>query len=144
MYTDQPASLEDKLGRVRGANVILSSRSAVTWRKSDLEQLPKLKLIATCSVGTDSIDLDAARARGIVVSNQPGVNAPFVAEHMFGLMFAVAKRAAWCTEELRAGRWPVAPSVMLQGKTLGIVGTGAIGTEMAPFLLKRTPRFPAG
>ena len=66
----------------------------MTWREADFARLPRLKMIATCSVGTDSIDLDAARARGIVVSNLPGVNAPFVAEHMFGLMFAVAKRAA--------------------------------------------------
>ena len=88
-------------------------------------------MIATCSVGTDAIDLDAARAHGIVVSNQPGVNAPFVAEHMFGLMFAVAKQAAVQTAALKRGRWLLPTNVMLQGKRLGIVGTGAIGAEMA-------------
>jgi len=89
---------------VRGAKVILSSRSAVTWRDADLRALPDLRMIATCSVGTDSIDLGTARALGIVVSNQPGVNAPFVAEHMFGLMFAVAKQAADQTAALKSGR----------------------------------------
>ena len=50
---------------------------------------------------------------------------------MFGLMFAVAKRAAFYTSELRAGRWTKINNVMLQGKTLGVIGTGATGAEMA-------------
>jgi D-3-phosphoglycerate dehydrogenase len=131
VYSDRPASDEDKIARVRDADVILNSRSAVTWRESEFAQLPKLGLIATCSVGTDAIDLEAARGRGIVVSNQPGVNAPFVAEHMFGLMFAVAKQSAVQTAALKQGKWLLPTNVMLQGKRLGIVGTGAIGAEMA-------------
>lgn len=131
VHTDRPASQEEKLARVNAADVVLNSRSSVTWRETDFAQLPKLRMIATCSVGTDAIDLDAARARGIVVSNQPGVNAPFVAEHMFGLMFAVAKQAATQTAALKKGRWLLPTNMMLQGKRLGIVGAGAIGTEMA-------------
>jgi D-3-phosphoglycerate dehydrogenase len=131
VYKDRPASDEEKLERVRDAEVILNSRSAITWREPEFAQLPKLGLIATCSVGTDAIDLVAAKERGIVVSNQPGVNAPFVAEHMFGLMFAVAKQAAVQTAALRKGQWLLPTNVMLQGKRLGIVGTGAIGAEMA-------------
>lgn len=131
VHRDHPASNEEKLQRVEGANVILNSRSSLTWREPQFEALPDLKMIATCSVGTDAIDLVAARSRGIVVSNQPGVNAPFVAEHMFGLMFAVAKQASWQTAALKAGRWELPENVMLQGKRLGIVGTGAIGAEMA-------------
>lgn len=131
VHRDRPAGDEEKLSRVRDAEVILNSRSAITWREAEFAQLPKLGLIATCSVGTDAIDLLAAKARGIVVSNQPGVNAPFVAEHMFGLMFAVAKQAAVQTAALKAGRWLLPTNVMLQGKRLGIVGTGAIGAEMA-------------
>jgi D-3-phosphoglycerate dehydrogenase len=131
VHKDRPASLEDKLARVRGAQVILNSRSAVTWREADFAQLPDLKLIATCSVGLDAIDVPAAKARGIVVSNQPGVNAPFVAEHMFGLMFAVAKQAYVQTAALKRGEWRLPANAMLQRKRLGIVGTGAIGAEMA-------------
>jgi len=131
LHDDTPQSREAKLERVKDAVVIMNTRGAVTWRAPDLEALPKVRLIATCSVGTDMIDLDAARRRGIVVANQPGRNAPYVAEHMFGLMFAVAKRAAWCTEELRAGRWPATMNATLAGKTLGVVGTGATGAAMA-------------
>lgn len=131
VYSDRPASDEEKIARVHDADVILNSRSAVTWRESEFAQLPKLGLIATCSVGTDAIDLEAARERGIVVSNQPGVNAPFVAEHMFGLMFAVAKQSAVQTAALKQGKWLLPTNVMLQGKRLGVIGTGAIGAEMA-------------
>jgi D-3-phosphoglycerate dehydrogenase len=131
VYEDTPGSRDEKIERVKGAAVVLNSRAIVTWREEDFRVLPELQMIATCSVGTDMIDLHAARERGIVVSNQPGRNAPYVAEHMFALMFAVAKRAAWCTEELRAGRWPVTLNVMLEGKVLGIVGTGATGAAMA-------------
>lgn len=131
VHRDRPASDEEKLARVRDAEVILNSRSAITWREAEFAELPKLGLIATCSVGTDAIDLVAAKERGIIVSNQPGVNAPFVAEHMFGLMFAVAKQAAVQTAALKAGRWLLPTNAMLQGKRLGIVGTGAIGAEMA-------------
>ena len=131
VHTDRPPSEEEKLARVEGARVILNSRSSVSWREADFQRLPALGMIATCSVGTDAIDLDAARARGIVVSNQPGVNAPFVAEHMFGLMFAVAKNAAAQTAALKSGRWQLPQNIMLQGKRLGVVGTGAIGSEVA-------------
>ena len=131
VFKTRPKSLEDKWERVHDADIILNSRGSITWREDDFQQLPNLKLIATCSVGTDSIDLIAARERGIVVSNQPGVNARFVAEHMFGLMFAVAKNAAEQTALLRQGLWQPTQNIMLQGKQLGVVGTGAIGAEMA-------------
>jgi len=131
VHRDRPGSADEKIARVQDAEVILNSRSAITWREPEFAQLEKLGLIATCSGGTDAIDLVAARERGIVVSNQPGVNAPFVAEHMFGLMFAVAKQAAAQTAALRSGQWLLPTNVMLQGKRLGIVGTGAIGTAMA-------------
>ena len=88
-------------------------------------------MITTCSIGTDMFDLEAAKKREIVICNQPGRTAPVVAEHMFGLMFAVAKRAAYLTVEMKKGYWPRRDNVMLQGKTLGIIGMGNIGAEMA-------------
>ena len=131
VYRDHPANNDEKMARVRDAKAILSSRSSVTWREAELRALPNLGLIATCSVGTDAIDLVTAKELGIIVSNQPGVNAPFVAEHMFGLMFAVAKQAADQTIALKEGRWELPVNMTLQGKRLGVAGTGAIGAEMA-------------
>lgn len=131
LYTDRPATLEEKVARAKDADILINTRGIVTWPGEVLRQLPKLRLIATCSIGTDMIGLEVAREMGIVVSNQPGRTSPVVAEHMFGLMFAAAKRAAFFTTEVKAGRWPRMDNILLQGKTLGIIGTGNIGAEMA-------------
>jgi D-3-phosphoglycerate dehydrogenase len=131
LHSDRPADSAEKIGRAEGAAVIINSRSAITWREAELRALPKLRMISTCSIGTDSIDLDIARELGITISNQPGRTAPVVAEHMFGLMFAAAKRTAFQTAEIKAGRWTTRYNVLLQGKTLGIIGTGAVGAELA-------------
>ncbi len=131
LHATMPRNSEEKIERVRDADIIINSRGAVTWRAAELRALPRLKMIATCSIGTDMIDLEAARELGIVVSNQPGRTAPAVAEHMFGIMFAVAKHAAFQTAEVKAGRWTRKLNATLQGKVLGVVGTGAIGAEMA-------------
>lgn len=131
LYTDRPETTEEKISRAAEAAVLMNTRGAVTWGAEDLRQLPRLRMIATCSIGTDMLDLEAARAQGIVVCNQPGRTAPVVAEHMFGLMFAAAKRAAFMTAQMKAGQWPRMDNVMLQGKVLGVVGAGNIGAEMA-------------
>ncbi len=131
LYETRPASRADKIARAREADILINSRGVVTWREAELRALPGLRMITTCSIGTDMIDLAAARELGIVVCNQPGRTAPAVAEHMFALMFAAAKRAAFQTAEIKAGRWTRRLNVMLQGKTLGVVGTGATGAQMA-------------
>lgn len=130
VYDTTPADSAEKIERVRDAQIIINSRGVVTWRE-ELNSLPNLKMITTCSIGTDMIDLERAKERDIVVSNQPGRTAPVVAEHMVGLMFALAKRAHFQSAELKAGRWTRRMNVMLQGKVLGVVGTGAIGAEVA-------------
>jgi D-3-phosphoglycerate dehydrogenase len=131
LYTDRPATMDEQLERVKDAHVILNTRGAVQWHRDALGQLSNLRLIATCSIGTDMLDLVAAKEMGIVVSNQPGKIAPYVAEHIIGLAFAVAKRAAYQTAELKAGRWALKENVYLQGKTLGVIGTGNTGREVA-------------
>ncbi|MDE0300884.1 MAG: hypothetical protein OXN17_19805 [Candidatus Poribacteria bacterium] len=131
LYPDGCSTADEKLKRASDADIIINSRGMVTWPAEILHQLPKLRLISTCSIGTDMIDLNAAKQLGITVSNQPGRTAPVVAEHAFGLMLAIAKRAAFFTESMRAGGWPRMDHIYLRGKTLGIIGTGNIGSEMA-------------
>ena len=132
VYTDRPTSAEEQVRRAREAHILLNSRGAVKWPGELLRQLPRLRMITVFGIGTDSIDLDAARERGIVVCNIPGKTAPVVAEHAFGLMLACAKRAVFQTDELRAGRWGTrVDNVYLHGKTLGVVGVGNIGARMA-------------
>ena len=124
-------SFDEQIERAKGATTIINSRSYLEWRDDSFELLPDLRFISVCGIGTDSIDLVAARERGITVSNIPGKTAPVVAEHAFGLMFAAAKRAAWYTEMTRQGQWVKQDGMFLSDKTVGIVGTGNIGAEMA-------------
>ena len=131
LWTDRPQTTEEKIRRAEKADILINSRGMVKWTTEVLRGLPKLKLISLCSIGTDMIALDAAKKKGIVVCNQPGRTAPVVAEHSFGLMFALAKRTAFMTSAMQAGKWLRMDNVYLQGKTLGVIGTGHIGAEMA-------------
>ena len=131
LYKDRPENAEEKIRRAEDADILINSRGMVKWHADVLPHLPKLKMISLCSIGTDMIDLAVAKQREITVCNQPGRTAPVVAEHSFGLMFALAKRSAFMTSALKAGDWPRMDNLYLQGKTLGIIGTGHIGSEMA-------------
>lgn len=94
---------------------------------------PELKIIAKHGVGYDTIDVDAASARGITVTIATGANAISVAEHAIALMLAVARRVAYLDARMRAGYWdkPHFLGTELHGKTLGIVGFGSIGRHVA-------------
>jgi phosphoglycerate dehydrogenase-like enzyme len=135
MYMDRPATGDEKVRRADGATCLINSRSAIKWEGSVLRRLPQLRMITTCGIGTDAIDLGAARELGIVVCNVPGKTAPVVAEHALALMFAVARRTWFQTDALKRGRWIAMDNVFLRGKTLGIVGAGNIGAEMARLAL---------
>ena len=130
VFHDRPATLGEQVQRARDARILINSRGQVHWREEALGQLPNLQMIAICSIGTDSIDLVSARERGVVVSNIPGKTAPVVAEHAFSLMLAASRRVAFQTAELKAGRWTRVENISLAGKTVGVVGTGAIGQQM--------------
>src|SRR5262249_21532258 len=96
-----------------------------------LRRLPELRMITTCGIGTDAIDLETARKLGVVVSNVPGKTVPIVAEHALALMFAVARRAWHQTNAIKQGCWLGLDNFYLRGKVLGIIGMGNIGAEMA-------------
>ena len=94
IFPQRCVSFDQQIERAQGAVAIINSRGYIKWQEEALALLPDLKFIPVCGIGTDSVDLEAARRRGIVVSNIPGKTAPVVAEHAFGLMFAAAQRAA--------------------------------------------------
>lgn len=131
LYPSRPDAIDEKVRRASGAACLINSRSSLKWPREVLSRLPDLKMIAVCGIGTDAIDLAAAREQGIVVCNLPGRTAAIVAEHAFGLMFAVAKRAWFQTTEVKQGRWQARDNVFLRGKTLGLIGAGAIAAQMA-------------
>jgi D-3-phosphoglycerate dehydrogenase len=98
-----------------------------------LDQAPRLRVIGRAGAGVDTIDVPAATARGIVVVNAPGGNAVAAAEHTIALAFALARRVAPADASLKRGEWSRSKYVgtELAGKTLGLVGLGRVGGEVA-------------
>jgi len=108
-------------------------RSAVQADDALMAHAPKLRVIGRAGVGVDNIDADAATRRGIVVMNTPGANAVAVAELTLGLMLAMARKIPAANASMHAGRWEkkTLQGMELRGKTLGILGLGRIGLEVA-------------
>ena len=108
-------------------------RSAVQADDALMAQAPKLRVIGRAGVGVDNIDADAATRRGIVVMNTPGANAVAVAELTIGLMLALARKLPAANAGMHAGRWEKKnlQGMELRGKTLGVLGLGRIGLEVA-------------
>ncbi len=108
-------------------------RSAVQADVKLLESAPKLRVIGRAGVGVDNIDTDAATHRGIVVMNTPGANAVAVAELTLGLMIALARDIPRANSTMHQAKWEKKSlqGSELRGKTLGIVGLGRIGLEVA-------------
>jgi D-3-phosphoglycerate dehydrogenase len=108
-------------------------RSAVQVDDKLMEQAPKLRVVGRAGVGVDNIDADAATRRGIVVMNTPGANAVAVAELTLGLMLALARKVPAANASMHAGKWDKKSlqGAELRGKTLGILGLGRIGLEVA-------------
>ena len=108
-------------------------RSAVQADAALLEHAPKLRVIGRAGVGVDNIDTAAATHRGIVVMNTPGANAVAVAELTLGLMISMSRAIPRANESMHKGIWDKKSlqGSELRGKTLGIVGLGRIGLEVA-------------
>jgi D-3-phosphoglycerate dehydrogenase / 2-oxoglutarate reductase len=108
-------------------------RSAVQADAKLLESAPKLRVIGRAGVGVDNIDTDAATRQGIVVMNTPGANAVAVAELTLGLMISLARSIPRANSTMHEGKWDKKSlqGSELRGKTLGIVGLGRIGLEVA-------------
>lgn len=92
-----------------------------------LDAAPRLRVISKWGTGVDSIDREAARARGIRVCNTPGAFTEPVADSVMGYILSFARRIPWSTEEMRGGRWAKIPGVALNECTLGVIGVGDVG-----------------
>lgn len=99
--------------------------------KEVLESCPKLRAVSRYGAGYDRVDTAAARALGISVSNTPGANAQAVAELTFGMLLSLARSIPYLHEETRNGKWTRSTGTELFGKTIGIIGLGAIGKRLA-------------
>lgn len=124
-----PGGLEKELADADALVV----RSAVQADAKLLESAPNLRIIGRAGVGVDNIDTAAATHRGIVVMNTPGANAVAVAELTLGLMISMARAIPRANATMHAAKWEkkTLQGSELRGKTLGIVGLGRIGLEVA-------------
>jgi D-3-phosphoglycerate dehydrogenase len=127
----QPSAAELP-GELAAADALIV-RSATKVTDTLLNHAPKLRIVGRAGVGVDNIDMDAATRRGILVVNTPGSSAASVAEHALALMLSLARSIPQLNAALHAGRWEKsgAAQAELRGKTLGLVGLGRIGAEVA-------------
>lgn len=130
---DASAKSRDELLASLGDSVALIVRSATTVDAELLDSAPALKVIGRAGVGVDNIDVAEATKRGLIVVNAPIANVVSAAEHAVAMILASARNLAHAHGALAEGRWDrsLYTGVELQGKTLGIVGLGRIGREVA-------------
>lgn len=115
--------------KLDGCDGMIAGLDVITGRA--LGEAARLKVIARYGSGVDRVDLEAATARGIVVTNTPGANANAVAELAVGLILALARHLIAGDRAVRRGEFPRLPGMGLSGKTIGLVGFGAIGRATA-------------
>ena len=125
------ASEQELIVACANAEGILARLGTVTG--SVIEQAPRLRIIARHGVGVDAVDMKAATRRGIVVTTTGSENAAAVAEYTFALLLALVRKVIRADGEMRGGAWTRGPLIgaELDGRTLGIVGLGAIGRRVA-------------
>lgn len=123
----------ERLWQRLGEAEALLVRSETRVTAEMIARAPRLRVIGRAGAGVDNIDLEAATRRGIVVVNAPGGNTIAAAEHALALLLAVARRVPQADAALKQGRWERSKfiGVELRGKTLGLVGLGRVGTEVA-------------
>lgn len=125
-----PLSEEQMLGLVGDIDAILCGDDVITRKVLD-KAAPRLKLLSKYGIGVDKIDVDAASEMGIPLSFCPGVNHTTVAEHTFALLLGLNRRLVDEVNHTRSGEWKRLTGHEIMGKTIGVVGLGRIGKEVA-------------
>ena len=128
---------QNVLERLQGAQVAISNK--IVLNAQTLAACPDLRLILVSATGTNNIDLAAARTQGITVSNCQGYGTPSVAQHTIMLLLNLATRLKDYQQDVAAGKWQQAkqfclldhPIIELEGKTLGLLGHGELGSAVA-------------
>ena len=125
---EDEAELARRIGKAR---VAVNIRAYARFTEAVFRACPELRMVSIWGTGTDNFDLAAATRHNVTVCNTPAVNAYAVAEHALALMLAAARKIPQIDREMRGGTWPREMLTQLYGKTLGVFGTGAIGTRVA-------------
>lgn len=128
---------DEVVERIRDKNIIITNKVLLT--ESNLSKAPELKLICISATGTNNIDLDYARAKGIAVANVAGYSTHSVAQHTFAMLFYLLEHLRFYDEYVKSGEYVKSEIftyldrayMELQGKTWGIIGLGTIGKTVA-------------
>ncbi len=115
--------------KMQGVNAAIVAFNTISEKV--LDSLPDLKIVCKHGVGVDNIDVKAAQDRGVVVTNVPNANKHAVADFAFALMLSLARKIPEANDKTKKGEWPRIFGSDVYGKTLGIVGLGMIGREVA-------------
>lgn len=124
-----PYCRDKMLKEVKDADAIIVGLEDIN--EEIIEHSNQLKVIAKHGVGVDNIDIEAATKRGISITNTPGTNNDAVADLAFGLMLSIARSIPEANSKLKLGEWNRYDGYSVWGKTIGIVGLGAIGLGLA-------------
>ena len=130
-FDSLPGSESELIERIRASEAVINIRSSTSFTERVFSACPELCIVSLWGTGTDNVDLASAVRHGVTVTNTPGISAVAMAEHALTLMLAAARRIPEVDSETRTGAWPRAFVTQLHGKTLGIIGLGAIGRQTA-------------
>lgn len=132
VYNDvgRPLTAEEVAERIKDVDGYIAGLDYIT-ADALKDAPPSLKVISRYGAGVDRVDIDAASSRDILVTNTPGTNSVAVCELAFALMLAAARNVIKLNDAVEAGEWPRSRGMELKGKTLGIIGLGAIGKNLA-------------
>jgi phosphoglycerate dehydrogenase-like enzyme len=133
IYTEKFASKEALIRALKGSQAIIPIRERTQFPADLLKALPDLEIIAQTGNHAYHIDIPAATEAGILVTLAPGGYG--VTELTIGLMLALMRRIPQSDREIRRGKWPLVLGTVLSGKTLGILGLGKVGSEVARIAL---------
>ena len=122
---------EEWSAAVGDAHAVVLMRERSPFREREFALAPSLRFISQIGRGIPHLDLAAATRRGIVVSCTPNDSGASTAELTFALMLALARRIPWVSKGMREGAWPPAVGMLLEGRTLGVIGLGRIGAKVA-------------
>jgi phosphoglycerate dehydrogenase-like enzyme len=129
-FRDHVAGDDRLVARLEGFDVVVAMRERTPFTRARLERLEGLRLLVTSGMANASIDMEAARSRGVVVCGTGGLAAPTV-ELTWALILAVARHVCAEDARIRAGGWQQELGFELSGRTLGVVGLGRLGSQVA-------------
>jgi len=129
-FRDHLADRDSLVKRLKDFEVVVAMRERTPFPRALLEKLPSLRLLVTTGMRNASIDVAAARERGVVVCGTPGASGT-TGELTWGLILALFRQIPREDRSLREGKWQTTVGLGLSGKTLGIIGLGTIGSQVA-------------